>query len=116
MKTFAQGEIYGRKVDTLPENLTEFTEKNKKGDWIISHSESGHHHLLERTEGVRVFEKTENVNKGMRVLYAILENPTRLFQDADIPHEAHELSEGVYKFSLAREYDPLLKQARRVAD
>lgn len=115
MTTFAQGEIYARKVDTMPEGVVAFNERNPSGEWIISHSESGHHHLL-GADGVDVMERTENVPNGMRILYAIVKEPTRLYQDAAVPHDAHEVDPGIYEFRIAREYDPIMEQARRVAD
>lgn len=115
MKAFAQGEIYARKIDNLPEGLVAFTERDKAGNWIVSHSESGHHHLL-GAEGVEVMECTKDVPEGMRILYAIVREPTRLFQDAAHPHEAHDVPPGVYELRIAREFDPLMEQARRVAD
>ena len=42
----AQGEITIIKVDALPDGIeTKKVERVAKG-WIISHSESGHHHCL----------------------------------------------------------------------
>lgn len=115
MKAFAQGEIYARKVDQLPDDLAPFSERSESGDWIVSHSESGHHHLL-GADGVEVLERTNDVPEGMRILYAIVKEPTRLFQDAAHPHEAHDVPPGIYEMRIAREYDPLMEQARRVAD
>ena len=115
MTAFAQGEIYGRKIETLPDGLTPFKEKNAKGEWIISHSESGHHHLM-AADGVEVLERTTDVPEGMRILLAIVKEPTRLYQDAANPHEAHDIEPGIYELRIAREYDPLTEQARRVAD
>lgn len=114
MDTFAQGEIYARKIDKLPDGLVDFKEK-KGDDWIISHSESGHHHLLDG-EGVTVMERTKDVPAGMRILYGIIEKPAELRQDAPNGHETHSLIEGFYEFRIAREYDPFSEQARRVAD
>ena len=115
MTVFAQGEIYARKIGNLPEDITPFTEKSDSGEWIISHSESGHHHLL-GAEGVEVMERTKEVPSGMRILYAIVKEPTRLYQDAATPHDSHEVSPGIYEFRIAREYDPIMEQARQVAD
>jgi len=115
MTTFAQGEIYARKVNALPEGLEVFTERNKTGEWIISHSESGHHHLL-GADGVEVMERTKDVPKGMRILYGIVKEPTELYQDAAVPHGKHDVDPGIYEFRIAREYDPIMEQARRVAD
>lgn len=115
MTAFAQGEIYARKIDTIPGDLVAFTERNGNGDWIISHSESGHHHLL-GAAGVDVMERTKDVPSGMRILYAIVKEPTRLYQDAAVPHGEHIVAPGTYEIRIAREYDPLMEQARRVAD
>ena len=80
---------------------------------IISHSESGHHHIL---TGGDVLERTKDVPSGMRILYAILKEPARLEQTAPGAHGAFDLAPGVYEFRISREYDPFAEQARRVAD
>lgn len=115
MKAFAQGEIYARKIDALPEGLAPFGERDRAGNWIVSHSETGHHHLLDAA-GVDVMERTKDVPEGIRILYAIVKEPTRLWQDAATPHDAHEVPPGIYEMRIAREYDPITEQARRVAD
>ena len=116
MKTFAQGEIYVREITTLPNNLSDFTERDKTGAWLISHSESGNHHVID-APGVTVMERTENVPAGMRILLAIVDQPSTLRQDAGAnAHEAHDLPPGIYEMRIAREYDPFSEQARRVAD
>lgn len=115
MNCFAQGEIYACKIETLPDGLSDFTEK-LNGAWVISHSESGNHHVIDEA-GVVVMERTKDVPDGMRILYAIVENPTQLRQDAGgNPHEAHDLDPGIYELRIAREFDPFAEQARRVAD
>ena len=114
MTAFAQGEIYGRMIEALPEGLVPFDEK-KGSAFVISHSETGHHHLLE-VEGVEVMERVNDVPAGLRILYAIVKEPTRLYQDAAVPHGEHVLPAGIYELGIAREYDPIMEQARRVAD
>lgn len=116
MKTFAQGEIYVREIERLPDNLSTFTEKDKHGAWLISHSENGNHHVIDAA-GVTVMERTENVPPGMRILLAIVDRPSTLRQDAGAnAHEAHALPPGFYEMRIAREYDPFSEQARRVTD
>jgi hypothetical protein len=109
----AQGEITLFRVSEMPEGLVPFTDTDKLGRPIISHSESGHHHVLDRA--VAVMEKP-NPPEGMRILYALLEEPTMLIQDAADPHGSHTLAAGVIEFRIAREYDPFAEQARQVAD
>ena len=116
MKTFAQGEIYGRKIEALPDGLSKFTERCEDGAWLISHSESGNHHVID-SAGVAIMERADGVPDGLRILYAIVDQPTKLRQDAGAnAHESHDLDAGFYEIRIAREYDPFLKQARRVAD
>lgn len=110
----AQGEITIIKIDDLPADFATMAavERGTLGT-IISHSESGNHHIL--TEGL-VMERTEDVPVGMRMLYALLENPGQLIQDATVPHGRYDLDPGFYQFRIAREYDPFADQARQVAD
>lgn len=109
----AQGEITIIKIDAIPEGIeTRKVERIGKG-WIISHSESGHHHLL---TGGDVIERTDNIAPGMQVFYALLTAPASLIQDAQVPHGGYDLEPGAYMFRISREYDPFAEQARRVAD
>ena len=110
----AQGEITIFKVEgPLPEGLKPHGEKDKSGRPIISHSESGNHHILERD--CTVLEHPAPP-AGMRILYALLDKPTALVQDANNAHGSHQLSAGWHEFRIAREYDPFMEQARQVAD
>lgn len=109
----AQGEISIFRMAAMPQGLVNFIETDKRGRPIISHSESGNHHILERA--CTVMEKP-NPPAGMRILYALLEEPTALIQDADEPHGSHILDPGVYEFRIAREFDPFSEQVRQVAD
>ena len=109
----AQGEVTIVKIAALPEGMTtKPVQKIAKG-WIISHSESGHHHLL---TGGEVMERTDRVPEGMQILYALLDAPAELVQDAATPHGGFSLEPGAYEFRISREYDPFAEQARRVAD
>lgn len=115
MKTIigAQGEVTIIRISAIPDGVsTGPVERTSRGA-IISHSESGHHHIL---TGGDVVERTSDVPAGMRVLYAILDAPASLIQDAATPHAGYDLPPGVYEFRCAREFDPFSEQARRVAD
>lgn len=108
-----QGEVRIVKIDALPENMqTAPVERVAKG-YVISHSESGHHHVL---TGGEVMERTDNVPAGMRMFYAILKEPQSFIQDAANPHGGFDLPAGIYEFRNSREFDPFAEQARRVAD
>lgn len=110
----AQGEItFYCAEGPMPKGLAEHTDKDRLGRPIISHSESGHHHVLDRA--VTIMEDTAAPG-GMRVLYALLDEPTDLLQDAGDAHDKHTLPAGLIQFRIAREFDPFTEQARRVAD
>lgn len=109
----AQGEITIFRVSELPQGLVPMGEKDRLGRPIISHSESGHHHVL--SSAVDVLERPD-APEGMRILYALLDAPTALVQDADDAHDKHDLDPGHYEFRIAREFDPFAEQARQVAD
>lgn len=109
----AQGEITIFRIDAMPDGLIASGERDRLERPIISHSESGHHHVLDRA--VEVLEHP-SPPEGMRILYALLDEPTALVQDAQDAHGKHDLPPGVYEFRIAREYDPFMEQARVVAD
>lgn len=121
MKSFkisaAQGEVNIRRIDAIPENIKNglVAIKAEKGLLIIGHSESGHHHGF-RSGGVDLMERVNDVPAGMKILYAIIENPAELIQDAGAPHETIAFEPGIFEFRISREFNPFSEQARQVAD
>lgn len=108
-----QGEVRIVKVDSIPKGMeTKMVDRIAKG-YVISHSESGHHHLL---TGGDVMERTDKVPSGMQQFYAILDTPQKFIQDAANPHGGFALDPGIYRFDVSREFDPFAEQARRVVD
>lgn len=117
MKSFinsaAQGEITIRRVETLPAGVKPLA--LEAGKFIIGHSETGHHHVMDR-HSKTVFEST-NAPAGMRILYAVLDSTADLVHERG--HDTHEtisFEPGIYEFRLGREFDPYAELARRVAD
>lgn len=109
-----QGEVKVFRIDALPKGIeTRPPARTADGAAIISHSESGHHHVI---AGAEVMERTDNVPAGMAVLYAIVKNPTALRQDAPTPHKHIPLDPGLYELRVSREFDPFAEQIRRVTD
>lgn len=119
-KVAAQGEITIWRVGDLPAKRGlpsgYSAMRPENGRFIIGHSETGHHHVLDRVEGadIAVMDKPP---EGMRVLRAILENPTALVHLRD--HDTHEpiqLLPGEYEIRIAREFDHYAELARQSAD
>lgn len=113
LKVAAQGEITIRMVDAIPDGCTPL--KPEGGKYIIGHSETGHHHVLGTVDAdVMVLDRAP---EGMRILYAILENPTSLdhLRDHDT-HESIEVPAGIVEFRIAREHDHYAELARQSQD
>lgn len=109
----AQGEIRMYRIDAIPADAKPV--QREKGHFIIGHSETGHHHVLE-AKRVQVFE-SPTAPEGMRILYALLDSPGSLehLRGHDT-HAPHAFEPGAYMFRTDREYDPYAELARRVAD
>lgn len=108
-----QGEVYIKRLPDHPNiDGMEAMKEIDKGGYILSHSESGHHHIL---DGGTVLERPKKQD-GMYRLFAILDEPQKVIQDASNPHGEHILPAGFYDIRISREYNPFLKEARRVAD
>lgn len=109
-----QGECVIIQIDAIPSNVQTkpHTEKTEQG-FIISHSESGHHHIL---TGGDVMERTSNVPAGMQIFYAMLDGPAEFIQSAANPHGGYSLPAGLFEFRISREFNPFTEMAQRVAD
>lgn len=108
-----QGEVRIIKIDALPEGMTTQPASRVGKGFVISHSESGHHHVV---TGGDVMERTNAVPEGIQIFYAILSSPEEFVQDAANPHGGYNLDPGIYEFRVSREFDPFAEQSRRVAD
>lgn len=110
----AQGEVRIYRLNTLPDGVGPANvERTAKGS-IISHSESGHHHVL---AGDFDLMEAPDVLPGMKILYAILKSPCALVQDAPNPHGGYAFQAGdILKFEMDIEFNPFLEQARQSAD
>ena len=118
MQVQQQGEVRIQQIEELPEGLTPFTARTKdEKSFIISHSESGHHHVLDCAD-VEVLERPlpEEFGQGLKILYAIVKNPTEMRQSAAVPHDTAPMAPGMYQITISTEIDPFTRQARRVAD
>lgn len=112
MKTFktvcAQGDIYIRRVDELPKNAERVAPEN--GVNIVTHSETGHHHVMEAAS-VTMYRLPDSIMDCLLVV----DKPTPLNHLR--PHDTHEsimFEPGVYHVRRQREYTP--EGFRRVED
>ena len=86
------------------------------GHLIVGHSETGHHHVIERPDGVSI-TASPNPPEGMAILRMIVAEPTRAIHlRGHDTHDAIPLAEGVYEIRTPVEYDHYADAVRRVAD
>jgi hypothetical protein len=113
MPAVAQGELYIRPVAALPDGCTPM--KADGDHYIVGHSETGHHHVLDRSCCEVVAGPASANPAGMAILYAIVKEPTALthLRSTDT-HAPMMLAPGVYEIRPAREFGP--EGWQRVAD
>lgn len=112
MRTFkhfcAQGDIYIRRVDSLPANATEVKPEN--GQVIVTHSETLHHHVMDAAN-VKMYSLPDSIMDCLLVV----DSPTALEHLRE--HDTHEpimFERGIYHVRRQREYTP--EGFRRVED
>lgn len=112
MQTFknvcAQGDVYIRRIDKLPEGVVEVSPEN--GVVIVTHSETGHHHVMEATK-VKMYKLPNSIMDCLLVV----EDPCALehLRHFDT-HEPIMFDKGTYHVHRQREYTP--EGFRRVQD
>jgi len=112
MKTFknscAQGDVYIRRVAELPKNAV--LVKLENGYNIVTHSETGHHHVMDR----RV--KMYTIPDSIYDIFLHVEEDGAVLEHLRL-HDTHEpikFDSGVYHARRQREYTP--EGFRRVED
>jgi hypothetical protein len=117
-KIAAQGEITIIRIGDVTSATKPTGEplKIESGKLIIGHSETGHHHVLERTVGATV-TVSAHAPAGMKILHAILAEPNKLIHErGHDTHETIDLAAGEYEFRIAREFDHYAELARQSQD
>ena len=115
MRTFkntaAQGDVTFRRVDLANYNIAKLTKVAPEGDeLIITHSETGHHHVMERKAATLY-----NLPNSIMECLLIVDRPTELrhLREYDT-HEPILFDVGAYIVKRQREYVP--GSFRRVED
>jgi hypothetical protein len=113
-KTASQGEIDMCKLGGLPPGLKKIEPDN--GRYIIGHSETGHHHVIDASRVEAIYEGT--TPEGMKALYAILKDGAALEHLRDFnTHEAVGFNAGdIVEFVSGEELDPYAEARRAQAD
>lgn len=117
MKTFkncaAQGDMLIRRIEKLPHGVRPAAAEN--GRYIVAHSETGHHHVIEARPNVRVFAAEDPLVSYLQVIEATEQTEALLEHLRDYHrHETLAISPGIYELRRQREHTP--EGWRRVAD
>jgi len=103
-----QGDLMIRRIDDLPSDIKP---SKPEGDvYILAHSETGHHHVIESRAAECFINKT---NDFIAYLNVASEAEIRHLRDFDT-HEPITLTPGVYEVRRQREY--IAEGFRRVED
>lgn len=101
------GEALLMPIEKMPKGTCERVNK-----YIVAHSESGHHHVLESKEEFEVISDKEAEELFIR-LYA----PAQLVHEKTVDaHKTLTVPQGIWKVMYKREYDPFSKVIRRIYD
>lgn len=107
----AQGDVFVRRVDALPDGLVPLAPVN--GRFVVAHSETGHDHVLAEGPGVRMYhDPADPMTSYLEVLEAteVTLEHLRAFDT----HRPIQFLKGIFRFRRARERTP--EGWRRVED
>lgn len=106
----AQGDLFVRRIDALPEGLAALPAED--GQYILGHSETGHHHVVEARPDIRAFQSANDPF----VLYLVVSNePVALTHLRGFDtHKPIHITPGNYEVRRQREWTP--EGWRRAAD
>lgn len=99
---FFQGDVAYIQVEALPEGLTPAAPE--EGRYILGHSETGHHHVIEATPNVKVLRDPSD---AVTAYLQVIQDDVKLehLRSTDT-HEAHTIGAGLYQVLNGVEYRP----------
>lgn len=104
----AQGDVMFIRIDELPANLCQA--EIEGGKYIVAHSETGHHHVIDSRGAQMLIDKTNAF-----ISYIKVSKPTEVEHKRSFDtHKSIVLSPGNYQVRRQREYMP--EGFRKVAD
>lgn len=94
-------------ISKLPKGKTE-----KHKTFIVGHSETGHHHVLESEKGTDF----DIIIKDGEIYFTTTGKAKIVHKKSHDIHETVEVTPGTYKVNRKTEYDPFQKALRQVWD
>lgn len=105
METFnnivAQGDMLIVRIDELPADVRKQEAEN--GEIVVTHSETGHNHVIKDTENVNMYEAA---NDNLKAYLVVDNEPVDLIHKRSYhTHETVRIKEGVYAIYRQRQHD-----------
>lgn len=101
-KQAAQGDVLITRVDVLPGNVKKVTAVN--GQFIVGHSETGHHHVVIDGPGIEMFDTENPLISYLKVIDNV-ETTMEHLRSFDT-HEPYLLKGGTYEIRRQRQKTP----------
>lgn len=108
MKAIIHGENILKPITKLPKG-----KRTAHNQFIVGHSETGHHHVLEAPKGT-TFDVVEDMAR--QVFIEVKEESKLVHKKSFDIHETKVVEPGLYQIFHAQEYNPFTKQLQRVFD
>jgi hypothetical protein len=105
-----QGDVMLQRIDSLPRDVVETQPQG--GHYIVAHSETGHHHVIEARPGVKMYKRANDAYEAF--LQIVAGQSTLEHKRGFDTHEPLALPPGTYRVKRQREYIP--EGFRRAAD
>lgn len=109
MKTFenvaAQGDLLIVRIDRLPDDIKPLSAE--RGAYIVAHSETGHHHVIDAVPNVKWFTGGDSMVSYLQVVEATdtTECLLRHLREFDT-HETIKIPSGTFELRRQEEYSP----------
>lgn len=118
MKTFekicAQGDVMFIKIDELPSGVTPDLSAVEGEELVITHSETGHHHVMDRKKAVMFMADGRGSGDGFVSYLEVKEDTPIVHKRSFDTHAPILFGKGFYEVRRQREYTP--EGYRRVED
>jgi len=102
------GEVILKPIVTLPEEVKLKEETNK---YIVAHSETGHHHVLEAKKDFKVFTWNGETYIEVPEIATLFHEKT-----GEYVHTPHKIAPSFYKIIIKKSYNYFSKAMERVKD
>lgn len=109
----AQGDLLLRRIEKMPKGVKKIAPEN--GAYIVAHSETGHHHVIDATPNVRWYSGDNPMVSYLEVINATDETETLLrhLRSFDT-HKTISIPNGIFEVRRQRQRSP--EGWRRVED